>query len=35
MENIHNPNDKFDFEKLILTKPTAIADDVMEFVESL
>ena len=25
MENIHNPNDKFDFEKLILTKPTAIA----------
>ena len=25
MENIHSPNDKFDFEKLILTKPTAIA----------
>jgi hypothetical protein len=25
MENIHNPNDKFEFEKLILTKPTAIA----------
>jgi hypothetical protein len=25
MENIHNPNDKFDFEKLHLTKPTAIA----------
>lgn len=25
MENIHNPNDKFDFGKLILTKPTAIA----------
>jgi len=24
MENIHNPNDKFDFEKLHLTKPTAI-----------
>jgi len=25
MENIYNPNDKFDFEKLHLTKPTAIA----------
>ena len=25
MENIHNPNDTFDFEKLLLTKPTAIA----------
>lgn len=25
MENIHNPNDKFDFDKLLLTKPTAIA----------